>query len=190
MKYNLFLILFLTGFGADAQGTVKDIQLTDVVSGQAVSWSDYKTQGIVLIFTSNRCPFDGYYLDRLRSLSSTYSGRIPFILVNAYPEPEEDAAQMKASADSWGLSLPYLADKDQVAMTTLGVRKTPEAIILKPVGNAFSVVYHGGIDDNPQSPAAVTQPYLRQAIENFLNGKVVAENPARSAGCSIRKKSP
>lgn len=189
MKNFILLLLFVFSLDASAQKPVKTFTLIDMNTGTAISLDSYASfAGVVVIFTSNECPYDAYYTDRLATLIKAYSGKIPFLLVNAHLDPEESAEKMKSKATSWPFAVPYLADKDQVAMSALGGKRSPEAFLLKHVKENFVVLYAGAIDDNPQEPAAVTTQHLRNAIDNILAGKPVAHSEERAVGCSIRKK--
>ncbi|MDZ4715216.1 MAG: redoxin domain-containing protein [Cytophagales bacterium] len=183
------LTLLLIIQGLTPQLPVQNFTLTNVVTGTAVSLdTQYQTSGVAVLFTSNNCPFDRYYTDRVKSLISSYQGKIGFLLINSHVDPEEATDKMKAAYPAWGLSVPYLADKEQVAMDALGARRSPEVFLLKKVNGKYFVSFSGAIDDNPQASAAVTIPYLKNAMDNLLAGKVTDPAMVRAAGCSIRKK--
>jgi len=172
-----------------AQIPVQNFTLTNVADGSAISLENYPTcSGLVVIFTSNVCPYDGYYTARLKHLIATYQGKIQFILINSYQEPEESAIKMKSAYDAWTLPVPYLSDKDQVALECFGARKSPEAFLIKTNGGKFTIVYSGAIDDNAQVSAAVTETYLRSAIDKLLTDQKIEVATTRAVGCSIRKK--
>ena len=144
--------------------------------------------GVVVLFTSNACPYDVYYAERFAKLITDYSGKIPILLVNAHLDPEESPERMKVKSSTWSFTIPYLTDKDQVAMEALGAKRSPEAFLLKHINNTFVTVYSGALDDNPQEPAAVTMNPLKDAIDKLLAGKVIPQKEVRAVGCSIRKK--
>lgn len=175
MMKTLLIIFVLASAVAYAQNQ----PLTNVADGQAVALSDFKgANGVVVIFTSNVCAYDGYYAERLKSLFSTYGGTFQFVLVNSYLEPEESQDKMKAKYDLWAYDVPYLADKDQVWMKDLGARKSPEVFVIK----GDKVVYSGAIDDNPQLASAVKENYLKKVLDGVTVGNT------RAVGCSIRSK--
>lgn len=161
---------------------------TNVRDNSQVALSDFKDRsGVVVIFTGYQCPFDGYYRLRIKEFIDTYSERVPILLVNSYLEPEEAVDKMKMEAVALGYRVPYLADKEQKIMNTLGAKKSPEVFVLKRTGASFSVLYSGAIDDNPQLPSAVKENYLTRAIENLLAGKS-GTSSVRATGCTIRKR--
>ncbi|HEY8935442.1 MAG TPA: redoxin domain-containing protein, partial [Cyclobacteriaceae bacterium] len=115
MKKLLFLILIGSGFTSLAQA-VKDFALPDV-SGKVIHLSDYSSSaGVVIIFTSNVCPFDEYYIERIKSLKPA---NVSILLVNSGLEDGESVSAMTSRAKQKGITLPYLADKDQLVLQDL-----------------------------------------------------------------------
>ena len=176
--------LAILAFG---QQPVNPFALTNVADGSSVSLEKYSTP-VVVIFTSNECAFDNYYAARIKSLIEVYAGRIQFLLINAHLEPAESAEQMTRKYQTWGLNVPYLADKDQLAMDILGARKSPEAFLLQKTGGKYVLVYKGLIDDNPQVASDVKQNYLKVGIDKLLAGQKITVPEMRAIGCSIRRK--
>jgi len=86
------------------------------------------------------------------------------------------------------LSVPYLADKDQMLMQGLKATKSSHAFLLKSSGGKFAVFYNGAIDDNAQVEADVRANYLRDAITAMLNNQSVTTAEVRPVGCNIKRK--
>jgi peroxiredoxin len=188
MRKIIFLFAAVASLAAQAQ-EVKDFSLTNVVNGKTVSLSTYPScSGVVIVFTSNACPYDEYYRARVGKLSRDYQDKVPVLLVNSHNDPNETADNMKKKAQQAGWSLPYLADKDQVLMATLGVAKSPSAYLLKNDRGKFIIVYSGAIDDNAQVEADVRHHHLKDAIDIMLANQKIETSEVRPAGCSIRKK--
>lgn len=189
----LFVISFLW-FAYSPQDTfsqimVKNFQLRNVMNDQTVSLDSYPScEGMVLIFTGNSCPYDEYYRKRIEELARTYQDKVPVLLINSHSEPEETPDQMAARGRALNLKMPYLADKDQILMTNLNVKKTPEAFLLKNDNGKFTVVYRGAIDDNAQVEADVRHRYLRDAIDIMLNNQKIQTPEVRPVGCVLKKK--
>lgn len=159
------------------------------VDGGPVSLDSYSSvAGIAVIFTSNECAFDNYYTDRIRSFIEMYSGKIQFILINSYLEPGESAEKMAEKYKRWGFTVPYLVDKDQIAMNILGAKKSPEVFLLKNTAGKFMIVYQGALDDNPQMASDVKQNFIKIGIDKLLAGQKIEVPVMRAVGCSIRKK--
>src|SRR5688572_27227965 len=128
---KIFLLTLWLAFsffhGEAIAQVVKNFQLLNVLNNQTVSLDTYPScEGMVLIFTSNSCPYDDYYRNRIQLLSQTYQDRVPVVLVNSHTESNETPEKMLAKGKGLNLGVPYLADKDQTLMTNLEVRKSPE----------------------------------------------------------------
>lgn len=188
MKSFLALLFTACVVNGMAQPVIGSFACADVTSGSVVSLDKYSgSPALVVLFTSNECPFDNYYTDRIATLVSRYANQVPVLLVNSHLDPMESEENMKKEAAGWSFRAPYLADKNQTAMEMLGAKRSPEAFLLKPSDKGFQVVYSGALDDSPQIPGAVSVQYLRDAIESLLGGKPLPAS-VRAAGCSIRKK--
>jgi hypothetical protein len=189
MRSLLICSVFVLMVSETIAQQVANFTLTNVVNGQSISLNTYPScAGIVIIFTSNACPYDEYYRSRLNKLSSAYQDKVPVLLVNSSVEAAESNANMAAKAKSAGFSFPYLADKDQTLMQQLGATKSPQAFLLKNSGGKFTVVYSGALDDNAQVEADVRHAYLKDAIDIMLTNQTIATAEVRPVGCTIRKK--
>lgn len=188
MKKAFTSILFLISVGAFSQA-VPDFTLTNVSDGKKISLYSYQScEGIVVLFTSNTCPYDGYYFERIKSLIDGYKGTIQFILVNSFIEANENMTAMKEKYNTWNLPVPYLADKDQQALDCLGAKKSPEVFLLKKSGKDYVIVYRGAIDNNPQVSADVDDSYLKKSIDALLAKQKMPVAETRPVGCTIRRK--
>lgn len=190
MKTKLLIACLFASITLHAQTSSELwVTLPDVISGKQVSFKDFTSSpGVVVIFTSVACPFDGYYTNRIKLLQQMYADKLPIILVNSYTEAPEGDEWMKKTAEANGITLPYLSDKEQVLMNQLGAQRSPEVFVLKTVNGKLLEVYHGTIDDNAQVEAGVKQHFLKDTIEALLNGKTIQPATTRAVGCYIRKK--
>ena len=180
-------MLLINAYVTNAQ-QVADFSLTNVINGANVSLDTYPScAGIVLIFTSNSCAYDEYYRSRIKALSKQYADRVPVLLINSGKEAIESPDNMVRKAQQLGLTVPYLADKDQKVMQQLGATKTPQAFLLKNNGGKFTRVYTGAIDDNPQVQSDVRHAYLKDAIDIMLTNQKIETPEVRPIGCSIRR---
>jgi peroxiredoxin len=187
MKINIFFFLITISLGLKAQTPIQNFTLTNVVDGKMISLDQYSSSNaVVVMFTSNECPFDNYYKDRIKEMIGVYAGKVQFLLVNSYIESEESVEKMHIHYSD--LNVPYLADKDQLAMNALGAKKSPEVFLLKISGGKFMTAYSGAIDDNPQVSKDVNQKFLKDAIDKMLSGQKIEVTNNRAVGCSMRKK--
>ena len=192
MKSLIFVFTLVFSFQLAAQNRIiSNFTLQDAQSNNTVSLSDYSDKKTVLvIFTSNYCPFSKQYIDRINTMHKTYADKgVQILLINSNSESdneEESIAEMKKKAMDHGFTFPYLADKEQVALALLEATRTPEAFLLIPAGGKFELVYQGAIDDSPQLAEQVRNPFLMNAIEDVLAGRKIERNYVRPTGCIIK----
>jgi peroxiredoxin len=149
----ILLALLCLSLNCAAQ-VIQNFSLTDVRDGKVISLEDFAaSHGVVIIFTSINCPYDGYYQTRIKELSEKYNTKIPILLINS--SVEESVDQMKRYASQNSLPAPYLADKEQKVLANLHPRKSPECFLLQSKDSKFTIVYRGAIDDNPQTSSQV-----------------------------------
>ena len=192
MKSFLFVFTLVFSFQLAAQNrSIANFTLQDARTNASVSLADYSAKKAVLvIFTSNYCPFSKQYIGRINAMHKTYAEKgVQLLLINSNSESdneEESVAEMKKKADDHGFLFPYLADKEQVALDFFEATRTPEAFLLVPKGGNFELVYQGAIDDSPQLAEQVRNPFLINAVEDVLAGRKVARNYVRPTGCIIK----
>jgi len=172
--------------------SIHDFTLKNAVDGEEFSLSSYRSaKGVVVIFTSNYCPYAKLYENRIQDLAEAYQDKgIRFILINPNnPERSkiEGIQKMAEKARAKSFEFPYLSDSEQKVADMFGAEKTPEAYLLKNEQGAFRVVYKGAIDDNPQVASDVSQEYLKDAIDKVLQNRSVGDEDVRPTGCVIRR---
>ncbi|MEJ2003783.1 MAG: redoxin domain-containing protein [Cyclobacteriaceae bacterium] len=190
MHKILFLLIFTAGTycGFAQEPDVREFNSTDVVTGNNLSLLSYlEKKGVVLLFISNTCPYAQYYEDRIKSMVDTYREQdIAFLLVNSHLDNDESPSSMKRMWESWNIDIPYLADKSQNLQRTFDIRKSPTAVILKPVNEGFSIYYSGKIDNNPLVENDVKEAFLQDNIRSLLENKPPVHANNQPVGCMIR----
>jgi len=187
--FSLLVLAFLFQFHANAQ-RIANFELTDAVSGNVFSLQDHQDKrGVVIIFTSNTCPFSRLYEDRINELANRFSGDFQFVLVNPHVGAggEESQKSMRAKAREKGYSIPYLMDPDQRLTQELQASKLPEAIVVTSGPTGHTVVYKGAIDNNPQAPGSVSQKHLENALQQIQRRSSPSPSSTRAVGCNIRQ---
>ena len=161
--------------------------------GNMVSLNDLNNaKGVIIIFTSNHCPFARAYEDRIIALNNKFASQgYPVIAINpSDPGTHQDDTfeKMKERAAAKSYGYPYLVDESQQVAKAFGAGRTPQVFILQKNGGKFTVRYMGMIDDNPQDPGGVTKFYADEAISNLLTGKPVVTTTTKPIGCAIKWK--
>ncbi|WP_026879835.1 redoxin domain-containing protein [Hymenobacter norwichensis] len=179
---------------ARAQGsrTVDNFSLKNSANAEVALSSYAENKAVVVVFVNPNCAFTRLYQGRLAALSATYGGRgVQFLFIEAPINLEAsaggtDAEKLKIKTTS-GADLPMLSDEGQKVSTLLGATKTPEVVVLQPVGSGFAVRYKGAIDDNPQVEGFAKEHYLQQTLDNLLAGRAAGVPDKRAAGCLIKR---
>ena len=177
---------------ARAQGgrTVTDFSLKSGTNTEVVLKSYAGSKAVVVVFLNPSCAYSKLYQNRLAALNAQFGGQgVQFLFINAPINleastdlGEAEKLKIKASAD-----LPLLTDEGQKVSSLLGAAKTPEVVILQPVGDGFAVRYKGAIDDNPLVESDVQERYVQQALSNLLAGRPAGVPDKRGAGCLIKR---
>lgn len=199
MKLAAFFVLIAGSLWAQPQvaqtgnNKIENFSLVNAISNKTVSLSDYAAERtVVVVFTSNYCPYARLYEDRIIALSEEYAGRgVQFLLVNSNTSMDnidDSVEEMARHAKEKGYRFPYLADKEHRLAEMLGATKTPEAFVLQNNGSGtFVLKYRGAIDDNPQVAQEVTVNYLRDAVSATLNRRNISIAEKRPTGCMIKR---
>ena len=171
--------------------TIPNFTLNDVITSQPVSLTDFSSsKAIVVIFTSNTCPYSKLYEDRILELSNKYKSKgVEFLLINSNNSSLTDVDnvfRMRIKANSKKFTFPYLEDKQSLVKNIFKSEKTPESFVLANKNGAFILSYHGAIDDNPQSADLVKENYIELALNNIIKGKPSPVQYERPVGCRIK----
>lgn len=181
---NLIILLLSISFACSAQQVTELLSGTDV-SGATLQIDAKLPSGVVLFFTSVRCPYDDHYLSRMNDLNTRFGRNFRFYFVNS--SQEDTPAAIQSEVNARGSQIPYMIDQPQKLKKALGVSKTTEVVVLRPEKGGFSIFYKGPVDDNPQVAADADHSFLKDALEAYLTGKPAVKPGARVTGCLIRE---
>ena len=154
------------------------------------SLSDFSAKKLLIVaFTCNHCPYVKAYEDRIIALQREYAPRgLQLVAINSNEivhYPEDNFEEMVKRAKSQGYNFPYLRDEDQSVANAYGATHTPQFFVFD---EQRKLRYKGKFDDNYQTPSAVKENYLRDAVDAILAGNEVAEPETYSIGCTIKWK--
>ncbi|MBO0936635.1 thioredoxin family protein [Fibrella sp. HMF5335] len=163
------------------------------VDGRTISLNEYKTQkGVIVIFTSNHCPFSKAYEDRMLNLDRKFGPQgYPVLAImssDASVYEEDSFEQMQSRAKTRNYTFPYLTDDTQGVAKAFGATRTPQVYVLKRSGERFTVEYIGSIDDSPQDATNVQRAYVDEAATSLLAGRPVVTPLTKAIGCAIKMK--
>jgi hypothetical protein len=78
--------------------------------------------------------------------------------------------------------VPYLRDEDQEVARAYGARTTPDVFV---IAADRSVAYRGAPDADSRDPS-LGAAWLREALDDVLEGRPVRRAETRPVGCSIK----
>jgi peroxiredoxin len=140
----------------------------------------------VVVFTANGCPFARAWHDRIQAVTRDYADRgvqvLQIVSNDDTDHPEDSAQAMAARVAAGDLAGPFLHDAEQSAARAYGTTATPEVFV---VDRAGVVRYHGAPDGDHDDPAR-NASWLREALDDVLDGRDVARPITSPAGCSIK----
>ncbi len=153
------------------------------------SLNDIKdTNGTLVIFSCNTCPFVIQWEDRyddVVGIANRLNIGATFINSNEAKRTGDDSfTQMKVHAREANYQAPYLVDSKSELANAFGAKTTPH-VFLFDANNVL--VYKGAIDDNSKDASAVTKQYLKDALLALGNGEEIAVKQSDAKGCSIKR---
>ncbi|MCX2720509.1 thioredoxin family protein [Lentiprolixibacter aurantiacus] len=168
-----------------------DFKLIDTVTDNILSLEEIKgSQGTVIMFICNHCPFVIHVNEQLVTLARIYQAQgIGFAAISSndvvnYPQDSPDL--MKKTAQRLGYPFPYLYDETQEVARSYDAACTPDFYLFD---SNLSLVYRGQLDDSrPGNGIPVSGSDLRSALDQLLNGEKVSEKQKPSIGCNIKWK--
>lgn len=188
-----FVYAFAPGTNAELEIGKKapktDLKMKDI-SGKELSLNDIKGRnGLLVVFSCNTCPWVIYWEDRYTELSElAIKNNIGMVAINSNEAQrgEEDSFEaMKIHAKEYNYSFPYVVDTNSELADAFGATRTPHIYLFD---KDMKLVYRGAIDDNAKDKSAVAKPYLKNAMENMVNSKLIDPTTTRSLGCTIKRK--
>ncbi|HEV7644414.1 MAG TPA: thioredoxin family protein [Pyrinomonadaceae bacterium] len=152
------------------------------INSKTLSVKELKgAKGTVFVFLSAQCPVVKGYVERIQAVAKDYSGKgINFVGINS--NSTEDLAWVKSNAEA-NFKFPVLIDTGNKVADKWGASVTPEVYFFDADGK---LAYRGGID-NDRRGDNITKNYLRDALDNALAGKAIAEKETNAFGCTIKR---
>jgi len=164
-----------------------DNEMEEVTGRNSSLRSSAKENGLIVIFSSNTCPWVLRYESRYLELSSiARENNIGMIAINpneAYRDRGDGMEDMIKHAEKAEYNFPYVLDKNHEVADAFGAKKTPHIYLFN---GEKELVYFGAIDDNANDANAVEEYYLRDAIEAMIAGREIPKAVTSPLGCTIK----
>jgi peroxiredoxin len=162
-------------------------------TGKSVDLSQYKGKLVVLEWFNHGCPFVKKHYDsgNMQALQKEFTGKGVIWLSICSSAPgkqgfgtaEEHNAELK---EFKAAPTAVLMDSDGKVGRLYGAKTTPHMFIINKKG---VLVYAGAIDDHPDTEKdsiKVSKNFVKEALDELLGGKAVAQASTKSYGCSVK----
>jgi peroxiredoxin len=144
-------------------------------------------QALIVIFSCNHCPYVQAYEERIKQIQNDYMAKgVAVVAINSNEDkgyPEDSFENMKKRAEDRKFNFPYLRDEEQSVARDYDATHTPEIFLFD---KDRKLAFHGKIDDNWQYPDKVQNHYLRNALDELLEGKEISVPETFTIGCTIK----
>ena len=125
--------------------TAPDFDLPDSRTQQSYEWKDIQgSQGTLIVFICNHCPFVIHLIEPLVALSNDYLKKgigIAFISSNdVLHYPQDGPEEMQKFADKYGMEFPYLYDESQQTAIDYQAACTPDFYLFNDQKGLFTEV--------------------------------------------------
>jgi peroxiredoxin len=168
-----------------------EFKLWDVISDKELSLNELKSDiATVIMFICNHCPYVKHVQKGLVELANDYIPKgISFVAIcsnDIENYPDDSPENMRAVAKRLAYPFPYLFDESQDVARAYDATCTPDFYIFD---KDLRCVYRGQMDDSrPGNEKPVTGKDIRDALDNIIGEKPVAEEQYPSIGCNIKWK--
>lgn len=187
-----FLLSFINNSESPEIGINAPIPLADEkmkdVSGKEVSLNSVKTtKGLLVIFSSNTCPYVKISESRIKEITDECAKQgIGSIIINSNEEQrgDEDSfdAMVKHAAEK-KYTCPYVVDVNSKVADAFGAMRTPQCFLF----NSKGLIYKGAIDDNVKDAALAKEHYLKNAVDALSKNETPKIQETKSIGCTIKR---
>jgi peroxiredoxin len=156
--------------------------------GTTHSWDTITKPIVVIIFMCNHCPYVIATIERIKSLAHQFKDKnVQFVGINANDAskyPQDSFEHMKSFVHQNEVEFPYLHDESQEVAKAFHGLLTPHVMVFKD----RTLAYNGGIDNNINDASAVTEHWLRDALDALSSGEMSRVQETPCDGCSIKWK--
>ena len=175
--------------GIGDKPVLTDVKMDDV-SGAKISLADVKKEnGLLVLFSSNTCPFVMQWEGRYSELKAwADKNKVGMVVLNSNHQKrdgDDSFEAMKKRAKEKGYNFYYALDDQSVIANAFGGQTTPHAFLFN---NKMELAYKGAIDDSYKSADEVKQAYVKDAISDLASGKKIEVTETKPVGCSIKRK--
>jgi len=185
------MALAASAFAVEVGKPAPDFTATDI-EGNTVHLSDYKGKIVVIESYNSDCPFchNQYATGAMQALQKELAAKgVVWLLVNSVnphnpshrtdTQARQEMAQEKMDVTAW------VDDSSGAVGHLYDMKTTPDMYVIDQKG---TLVYEGAIDDqaDPVHDPKTARNYVREAVDDVLNGKPIAVSQTKPYGCSVK----
>lgn len=165
--------------------------LFEPLTSKTVSLQDIMlSNGAIIMFICNHCPFVKHLNDSLVELAHHYGDKsIGFVAINSNDVsryPQDSPEEMKKTAIALNYPFPYLYDETQEVAKLYSAVCTPDFFIYN---SDYSLVYRGQFDSSrPNNSIKPSGEDIRYALDCLLTSTPNEREQIPSIGCGIKWK--
>jgi len=158
------------------------------VDGRNRSPADFAdARVLIVVFSSNHCPFVVGSEDRMNALEADYAPNgVAMVAINSNEtenHPTDSFDHMVRRAEAKGFRFPYLRDESQEVARAYGALRTPHFFVFDA---ERKLRYTGRMDDNPREAGKETTRELRDALDALLAGSEPPTAVTNPIGCNVK----
>ncbi|REJ82436.1 MAG: hypothetical protein DWQ44_12435 [Bacteroidetes bacterium] len=178
-------LLFLSSNSLAQQRILFDQKLK-TIDGNNFNFSELASnKASIIVFLLPDCPACENYSKNFNEFHEKYS-EAGIKLYGVFPGPYGKPEEMRAYQRRYKIRFPLLRDPDKMIVSLLGAVISPEVFLLD---NKARILYQGRVDDWMYAPGKKRREArthdLKNAIEEFLQGKEIQVKKTRAIGCII-----
>lgn len=181
---RISLLLFALLLANEGNSAEPALALPNLAGSEVVPLDVEGKLGAVIFFVSPYCPTSNNFCEEMNAIGKDFSDDFVFRFVHSDTTVTE--ADMKQHATMMEFTAPVLVDKTQVLTKLLGVKTTPEVVVVGPDG---ATLYQGRVNDLYLGPTKrqreVKTHDLRDALAAIREGRALANPRTEAMGCGI-----
>ena len=165
------------------------------VDGNQYALADLtQTNGLIVIFSCNTCPFvvgnsdfEGWEKQYNEIHRVAADKNIGVVLINSNQgkrDGDDSFIEMQVRSEKMGYTMPYLVDENSELADAFGAKTTPHVYVFNA---SNKLVYKGSIDNSWDSKRTNLEPYLYMSMDFLAGGIEIKENSTPPRGCSIKR---
>ena len=151
-----------------------------MVAGNSSFTASTFTKPQVYIFLAAKCPCVYSHQETFNKCIRYYKDKVDFTVV--FIDKNDDKEDIDDMLKNLEWEIKYVIDKDKSYQKKYQPKVTTDCVLVSVTGE---ILYRGAVDDSPLNLGQVKNFYLKNAIDDFLNGGIVKVKEGKGVGCLI-----